>query len=560
MPSWLARSARLAALALLAPGAAWAQQTTPLRNGFDGNVDLVRPVWAPENLPGIDVPAGERGGTFRGGIAIGYANSPLVLYEFDQEVGSVINNRMMMYAGISVDISRAFTLRATLPVYFQSGTNVPKYASEGFALGDLAVGGHFAFLRKPKVGMGLRIDLTTPTGRRGYYAGEPIPNLAPGLLLMFDVGRVRIATDLGANLRFNAIDTKQDLTFGHELAASVGVRVHVLREVLVVGLGVYSRFGLARFGAPGETTAEFLANLAYRATPWLWVDLAAGRGFTQGYGSSDFKALATLRFQRVRKPLEEETGFSDTTNPESDQEGLKFNVRELSKLSGGDEVEAPPPEEAWAEGEFVRKEDKRIRYRYAIEFKVGTAEILPESFVVLDGIADLMNNDARIAHVIIEGHASPEGPFELNYELSQDRAASIWKRLVEQRVHPSRLSYRGMGEVLPVDATEGVDQLQRSRRVVFHIVDQYESWEQPPLYSTDLLYPWSGESYVAPQPRMPSAEEIAREAEGEIILPGKRPERTEDDTRDVNFGEVEDDVDIETEPQPAPEPAPQDEE
>lgn len=550
VPSPLLRSVPLAG-SLALPGLALAQGT-PLQNGEDINIDLMRPVWAPENLPGIDVPVNERGGSFRGGLTLMYTNSPLVLYEFDQEVGSVINNRVTAFAGMSFDVSRAFTVRVSMPFYYQFGTDVPKYASEGGAIGDLGVGGHFAFLRKPKTGLGIRLDLTAPTGRNKFYAGESLPVLSPGFLMMFDIGRVRIAADLGANIRFSPIDTQEDLLLGSELAANLGVRVHAIRERLDVGLSLYSRFGFSNFFGAGESSGEFLVNLAYRATPWLWVDLAGGRGFTRGYGASDVRVLANLRFQKVRKPLEEEEGFADEGDGNAeDQGGLKFNVRELQGIRAEGEGEAAKAEE-WAEGQFAKIESERIKIRYAIRFKVGTDTILPESYETLDYLADLMNNDARIAHVIIEGHASEDGDFEPNYDLSRNRAASIWRRLVEQGVHPSRLSYRGMGEVLPAEATGGYDELQASRRVVFHIVRQYEAWEQPPAYDLDLKYPWTGEPYRAVQPRMPSVDEIANEAAGEPIL-RKAPERGKDEElKNVTFDEEKDEVEVDEAPAPAP--------
>jgi outer membrane protein OmpA-like peptidoglycan-associated protein len=543
----------LALVAITTIPAAHAQDTQPLRNGFDGNIDLIRPVWAPENLPGIDVARNERSGSFRGGLAVMYTNSPLVLYEFDQEVGSVVANRFTTFAGMSVDITRHFTARASIPLYYQWGTTVPKYASEGVAVGDLQIGAHVAFLRKPKTAVGLKLDVTAPTGRRGFYAGEPLPVLQPGLLLAFDVGIVRIAGDLGANVRFSTIDTKQDFVLGSELVANVGVRVSAIRDKLDVGVALYSRFGFGRFLGSAESTGEVFANVAYKAMPWLWFDIGVGRGFTRGYGSSDIRALAGLRFQRVRKPIEEVAEFADEGKGEGeDQGGLKFNVRELQRLQAEGEGEAEKEPE-WAEGQFARVEAARIVYRETIQFDVGTANIKPQSYAVLDGIADLMNSDARIAHVIIEGHASPEGPFEMNYKLSQDRAASIWKRLVEQGVHPSRLSYRGMGEVMPVTAGDRDADLEGSRRVVFHVTRQYESWETPPPYEINLQYPWSGESYQAIQPRMPSAEEIAAEAAGDLVGPRARPEKTDDGLDDVKFDDqAEEDVQIEGAPAPAP--------
>ena len=524
----------LLASALLAPPA-FAQDPAPtgLQNGFDGDINLVRPFFGPTTLPGIDVPVNERGGSARWGIVAMYTNNPMVLYEdrddVRTEIGAVINHRISAFAGVSVDISRAFTARLSVPMYFQFGTEVPKYASEGFAFGDINVGAHWAFFRKPAVGLGLRLDMSLPTARRNFYAGETLPYLNPAFLMMFDVGRVRIASDLGANIRFRDIDTKTDLNLSHELVWNAGVRVNVLRERLDVGLGLYSRFGFANFGGAGETSGEFLVNVAYRAAPFLWVDLAAGRGFSEGYGASDFRTWLQLRFQKIRKAKPGDPDFIDPDGgPKGDEGGLIFNGRDVGTFKAEGEGDTEP-EETWGDGEFAKIESERIRIRYAINFKVGTDQLLPESYPTLDYIADLLNNDARIAHVVIEGHSSEDGAFDANYKLSINRAASIWRRVVEQGVHPSRISFRGMGEVMPAEATGGYDELQASRRVVFHIVRQYEEWETSPTYDLDLKYPWNGDEYRAKQPKMPSIDEMT--GMPDLV----RPERVEDTLKDLTF-------------------------
>lgn len=579
---------RARAFAILALAALFA--TTPvahaqdgrLKNGFDGNIDLFRPNFGPEILPGIDVARNWRGGSARWGLNLMYSNSPLVLYKFDQEVGSVINNRISGYLGASVDITRAVTVRLTIPAYFQFGTNVPQYASEGFAIGDMGVGTHVIFFSKPNVGLGIRADLDLPTSRRDFYAGERLPHIQAAFLATFDVGRVRIASDLGVDGRFKVVDTKNDFKLGTELLWNLGVRVNVLREKLDVGASVYSRFGFAKFFGAGESSGEFMINAAYQAMPFLVVDVGAGRGFTQGYGSTDVRAYAQLRFQKRRKEVSEEDNvitdedkvvacvhaydkcMADGTDPmvckaQLDQcKSVIFNVR-----TGGGTVITPPEApltdaEVWADPkQMVRlaSDGQRIEIRFAIEFEQNTSIIRSDSIPVVDAVAQLMNADARIAHVVIEGHASPEGDDKVNYPLSQSRAGSIWERLVQVGVVPSRLSYRGMGEVMPILGPDGQPDLDKSRRVVFHIVRQYDlAYETPPSFKLDLRYPWDGTPYRAIQPRVPTADE----ASGLDQLMQRRDVKEEPDTlQGVDFSQPEDDEDDSTplDAPPAPPPA-----
>jgi outer membrane protein OmpA-like peptidoglycan-associated protein len=502
---------------------------------------MFRPLFTTDILPGIDLPDTKRAGTIRWGLTTMYSRNPLVLYEFDTELGPVVANRVSTSVGLSVDITRAFTARMSLPFHAQWGSQVPRYAADGAFLGDLGFGARWSFYRKPSVGLGVRADLAVPTSQRGAYAGEKSPRMHASFLAMFDAGRVRFATDLGMNVRFRDLTTTEDLKLGSELVWNNGLRVNILPDKLAAGLSIYSRFGISNFFGAAESSGEAMATVGYRLLPIMWLNVGAGRGFTKGYGSSDFRGYLELAFQRVRPPKEDPDAFVDTAAGEGGEKpaGLQFNVRDIGQIRGDNDADNDEPE--WAEGELARVESERIRIRQAIRFRVGSEDLLPESYPILDYMAALMNSDARIAHVVIEGHSSEDGDVEPNYRLSLARAGSIWKRLVEQGVHPARLSFRAMGEVMPSGATGEYTQLEASRRAVFHIARQYEEWEEPPAYVLDLRFPWNGDEYRAVQPKMPSPDEVMNIPE----LMGERTERSEDDLKDIEFETDDEESDIE---------------
>ena len=87
-------------------------------------------------------------------------------------------------------------------------------------------------------------------------------------------------------------------------------------------------------------------------------------------------------------------------------------------------------------------------------------------------VAKLINEDIQIGHLVIEGHASEEGSYGYNYDLSNLRARAIYRALVEAGVHPDRLSHRGYGEAIPIKSGEDEASLALNRRVEFHIVRQ----------------------------------------------------------------------------------------
>ncbi len=517
----------------LLPSLAAAQDPALARNGYDGDIALITPTFSKTGMPGIDTPDNERGGSVRWGLSSAYLNNPLTIYEFDQELGAVISHRVENYLGVSVDVSRAFTLRAVMPMVLQWGAEVPRYAAEGFAFGDLDLGMHWAFLRRPGVSMGLRTDVWMPTSRREFYAGESMPRMHLSYLLMGRVGRVRLMTDAGLMARFEPVVTTEDLVLGSEIVWNSGVDVTVVPNAVDVGLGVYTRFGLANLGGAGETAIELLARAKWQVSDLVGVEIGAGRGLTNGYGSTDARAYLGLTFQKVRPPLPSELDVADIDGAgprPGGPDGLQFNVREINGTPG--EIIEKEPE--WGEGELARVVSEQIIIRDALRFRLGSHQLQPESLPTLDYIARLLNENGRIAHMVIEGHSSEDGEFRANYKLSIARATAIWERLLDQGVHPSRISLRGMGEVQPAQATERYDELQASRRVVFHITRQYEDWEQPPNYKLDLVRPWDGRAYTAVQPDIPI---------DEAPLPEEfraKPPSKDDSLQDVSFEEVDD--------------------
>lgn len=89
---------------------------------------------------------------------------------------------------------------------------------------------------------------------------------------------------------------------------------------------------------------------------------------------------------------------------------------------------------------------------------------------ILSAVADILRARPEITKVEIQGHASQDG-YAKNQVLSEDRAASVMKWLIERGIDPSRLTPRGYGTTKPA---QGVPVLERKykelhQRVEFHI-------------------------------------------------------------------------------------------
>jgi hypothetical protein len=120
----------------------------------------------------------------------------------------------------------------------------------------------------------------------------------------------------------------------------------------------------------------------------------------------------------------------------------------------------------------------------------------------LAAVAELMGQHPEIAHLAIVGHASAEGEHQPNYELSTQRARSVYEQLLLNGVHAKRLSFRGMGEVAPVS-----EDLAANRRVEFQIVHQLHPLDDPEALPEQAPLPWNGELVPITQPPPPSLPE-----------------------------------------------------
>ena len=104
-----------------------------------------------------------------------------------------------------------------------------------------------------------------------------------------------------------------------------------------------------------------------------------------------------------------------------------------------------------------------------ILFARGSAEILEESFPILDRAAQLLLESPG-GRVEIQGHTDSDGPAEINLDLSQRRADSVLDYLVEQGVDELRLNATGYGETqLKIDPEESDEDKAANRRIEFRV-------------------------------------------------------------------------------------------
>lgn len=127
----------------------------------------------------------------------------------------------------------------------------------------------------------------------------------------------------------------------------------------------------------------------------------------------------------------------------------------------------PPPPPARVE---VR--DNKIEIHEKIQFDYDKATIKPESFSLMNEIADVITKNPQIKRIRIEGYASSEGNAEHNKKLSDERAHSVMKYLTEHGIAEAMLSAIGFGIEHPLADNGTEEGREKNRRVEFTILEE----------------------------------------------------------------------------------------
>jgi len=122
---------------------------------------------------------------------------------------------------------------------------------------------------------------------------------------------------------------------------------------------------------------------------------------------------------------------------------------------------------ARAQAAQPREVSRRIVLR-GINFAFDSARIEPEFEPVLDVAVEELSANPGV-HVEVSGHTDATGPDAYNQGLSERRANSVVKYLVDKGISPSRLSAAGYGESSPVADNATRDGRAQNRRVELNV-------------------------------------------------------------------------------------------
>jgi OOP family OmpA-OmpF porin len=116
--------------------------------------------------------------------------------------------------------------------------------------------------------------------------------------------------------------------------------------------------------------------------------------------------------------------------------------------------------------------DSSIKISDKVQFKLGSAELDPASFPLLDEVATVVSVNPQIELLQVEGHTDTTGGAARNRELSQQRADSVRAYLIGKGVVKGRLVAKGFGPDVPIADNATPEGQEANRRVEFNIKKQ----------------------------------------------------------------------------------------
>jgi outer membrane protein OmpA-like peptidoglycan-associated protein len=155
--------------------------------------------------------------------------------------------------------------------------------------------------------------------------------------------------------------------------------------------------------------------------------------------------------------------------PDTDGDGIRDDVDACPNEKGpGD----PDPQKNGCPTS-VRVTDGEIVILEQVQFKTGSAVILPVSDDLLRQVAGVLAEHPEIVTIEVQGHTDSRGGKGYNRKLSQKRADAVRKWLVNfGQVDTGRLSAHGYGMDEPIADNGTNEGRQKNRRVQFKILEK----------------------------------------------------------------------------------------
>jgi outer membrane protein OmpA-like peptidoglycan-associated protein len=376
--------------------------------------------------------------------------------------------------------------------------------------------------RGTRISLGAAAPLTFPTGVGLALRGAGGFTVEPKLLFGADGSGWGVAVNAGFRLR--AID-EPVLPYGHELTFGLALTfvIPAANDLLAIEAEAVGGWNFLNDGpALTELPLEARGALVLHPHPMLAVYLGGGAGLSDGLGSPDFRLFAGVRVSdRIARDWaghdRDKDGVSDARDrcptAAEDRDGYEDwdGCKEADDRDGDgiiDRADRCPTkaedEDGFEDGDGCPEADndrdgilddddecpdqpeehggdrdgcpEKVRVTVAagkitifgkVLFKTGSATILPSSKALLDELAAAIRSHPELGRLVIEGHTDDVGDADSNLKLSEERAGSVRKALIDRGVPGARMRNVGYGETRPIAPNKTPAGRATNRRVEF---------------------------------------------------------------------------------------------
>jgi hypothetical protein len=180
---------------------------------------------------------------------------------------------------------------------------------------------------------------------------------------------------------------------------------------------------------------------------------------------------------------------------------------------------------------LARVEEDQIVITQRIEFEFNSAKLVPSSTPVLEAVLEILKEHEEITEVLVEGHTDNVGKPAYNKKLSDKRAASVVKWLVEHGIDQGRLRSAGVGLERPIASNDDEVGRQKNRRVEFHIKQDKPAEDAQDADAQDDDDAKAKTKKAQPEPTAEPDDDAEEDPPAPKPAKGKKPARA-DDTND----------------------------
>ena len=153
--------------------------------------------------------------------------------------------------------------------------------------------------------------------------------------------------------------------------------------------------------------------------------------------------------------------------PDTDRDGDTV----VDRLDNCPDLAGSPENNGCLVKQLVVLRAEKLEILDKVFFKTGSDVIENKSYKLLDNVAEVLKNHTELSHVRVEGHTDNTGSAETNKDLSDRRAKSVVRYLVEKGVETARLVGEGFGQDKPIGDNTTDEGRGQNRRVEFIVVE-----------------------------------------------------------------------------------------